>query len=270
MAVEGISNTSLGRIRVGGRDLATIARALGEWRHYQALLGMAAVYANPLRELRHYLLRSGAYPRILKVRTPLGSQPITLHSPDDLLTVNEIFCRHDYEASKGVRVVVDFGSNIGVSALYFLTRNPWSKVFLHEPVPSNNQRLTKNLEAFTGRYRLTETCVGTTDGEVEFGVEPTGRYGGIGISTGRTERFPVRDVNSLLRDVFEQPGVDRIDILKTDIEGFDVEVLRHIRREYLDRIDLIYAELPHGFPLPGFTYSQRGMIVCWKREDSKK
>ena len=252
-------------IRVGGRDFATIVKALGERRHYQALVGMASIYANPLRELRNYLFRGGSYPRALKLRTPLGPQSVLLDTPDDLLTVNEVFCRLDYEALSDIRVVVDFGSNIGLSALYFLTRNPYVRVFLHEPVPRNNQRLTENLQNFIGRYRLAETCVGTSDGEVEFGVEPTGRYGGIGIETGEKKRFPVRDVNALLAEVFAQPEIARIDILKTDIEGYDVPVLQSIRREFLDRIDCIYAELPFSFPLPGFTCTQRGMIVCWTR-----
>jgi FkbM family methyltransferase len=256
---------ALREARIGGRPLGTIVKALGEPRHYQALFGMGAIYAHPLRELRYYLLRGGSYPRQLAVRTPLGPRLVTLYSPDDLLTVNEIFCRRDYRASREVRVVVDFGSNIGISALYFLTRNPETRVFLHEPVPRNVARLRDNLSAFADRYHLVEACVGTEDGEVDFGVEPTGRYGGIGIVTGRTERFPARDVNGLLAEVFAQPGVDRIDILKTDIEGFDVQVLHHVRREYLDRIERIYAELPHGFPLPGFTCSQRGMIAQWSR-----
>lgn len=255
-------------LRVGGRDVATILRAIGEPRHYQALAGMFGVYAHPVRELTHYLLRSGKYPRQLALRTPLGKHAVALDTPDDLLTVNEIFCRRDYEAPRNIRTVVDFGSNIGLSALYFLTRNERVRAFLYEPVPRNTARLRHNLRAFGHRYSLTETCVGTSNGEVDFGVEPTGRYGGIGIDTGRTARFAVRDVNELLAEVFSQPGVDRIDILKTDIEGYDVPVLQHILPEFLKRIDCIYAELPHGFPLPGLTCSQRGMIARWSRSES--
>jgi FkbM family methyltransferase len=257
--------SSLGRIRIGGRELATISHALGERRHYEALAEMFSVYADPICELKNYLLRRGEYPRTLDLRTPIGLQVVTLDSPDDLLTVNEVFCRLDYQVLPNTRVVVDFGSNIGISALYFLTRNPEARVFLYEPVPRNVARLRSNLRTFTDRYQLLEVCVGTHDGEIAFGIEPTGRYGGIGIPTGHTAQFPVRDVNKILADVCAQPDVGRIDVLKTDIEGHDVPVLRHIRREFLERIDCIYAELPQGFALPGFTYQQRGMIVRWNR-----
>ncbi len=46
-------------------------------------------------------------------------------------------------APRDISVVVDFGSNIGISALYFLTRNQDIKVYLFEPVPQNILRLKK-------------------------------------------------------------------------------------------------------------------------------
>jgi len=54
-----------------------------------------------------------------------------------MLTVNEIFCREDYYCNGSVNVVVDLGSNIGLSALYFLSRNDKAKVYLFEPDPKN-------------------------------------------------------------------------------------------------------------------------------------
>jgi FkbM family methyltransferase len=231
---------------------------------------MCLTYAHPARELANYLSRGGQYPRTLSVRTPLGRQMVALDTPDDFLTVNEIFCRRDYETPADARVVVDFGSNIGISALYFLSRNPQVRVFCFEPVPRNTRRLRANLYSFADRYTLQEICIGISNGDVEFGLEPTGRYGGIGIATGQSARFPMRDVNDCLAEVLSQPGVERIDILKTDIEGHDVPVLQHIRSEFLVRIDRIYAELPRGFPLTGFHCTQRGMIARWTRETSKR
>jgi len=44
----------------------------------------------------------------------------------------EIFCRLDYLAKTDIKVVVDIGSNIGISALYFLSRNKQAKCYLFE------------------------------------------------------------------------------------------------------------------------------------------
>ncbi len=51
------------------------------------------------------------------------------------------------------RVVVDIGSNIGISALYFLTRNPACRCWLYEPVPRNVERLRANLRRLRGPLR---------------------------------------------------------------------------------------------------------------------
>jgi hypothetical protein len=110
-------------MRIGGRRLGTIAGALFQRRHYLALYRAFRVYADPLDALARYLLKRGGYPHRLTVRTPTGPYALTLYSHDDILTVNEIFCRQDYPAGPEDRIVVDFGSNIGISAAYFLTRS---------------------------------------------------------------------------------------------------------------------------------------------------
>ena len=74
----------------------------------------------------------------VSVNTPVGMYDMTLYSCHDILTVNEIFCRNDYPASQDLRVVVDIGSNIGISAAYFLTRNNQVRCYLFEPDPKNN------------------------------------------------------------------------------------------------------------------------------------
>ena len=196
---------------------------------------------------------------------PGKSELYTLYSHHDLLTVNEIFCREDYAADQGLRIVVDFGSNIGLSAFYFLTRNRNCRVFCYEPVPRNGERLLGQLSEFSDRFQFEAVCVGTHNGQVRFGVEETGRYGGIGVATGKEATFPCRDVNSILADVFAS-DVSEIDILKSDMEGIDEAVLKHVRPEYLARIRVIYAEMiGTGVSLPGFRQSQRGLISKWER-----
>ena len=71
-------------------------------------------------------------------------------------TVNEVFCRQDYGADASIRAVVDVGSNIGISALYFLTRSPDCRAWLYEPVPRNVERLRGNLAGYEDRYALRE------------------------------------------------------------------------------------------------------------------
>lgn len=222
------------------RSLATLAKAPLEPRHYVAFANCLRVAARPQELLSRYLSGHGAYPYRCRVRTPLGPHDLTLHSPDDAVTVMEVFCRLDYAVPGDLVVAVDVGANIGVSALYFLTRNPDVRCHVYEPVPQNIERLRRNLEGFGNRYVLHEEAVATATGDVEFGVEPTGRYGGIGLETGSTIQVHARDVNDVLEEVLAAEG--RIDVLKIDTEGLEVATVAAIRPRLLPRLPLIYFE----------------------------
>jgi FkbM family methyltransferase len=241
------------------RKVSSVLRAPLEPRHYLALANMLRLYPRPWREFARYLTGKGAYPYVCRVRTRTGTVAITLYSPDDILTVNEVFCRLDYRAPRDLRVAVDLGSNIGVSALYFLTRNDWVRCYLFEPNPANVDRLRRNLVPFEGRYTLHEHAVSDEDGTFDFGIESTGRYGGIGIETGERIRVKSRDVNAVLDEIVAEEEV--IDVLKVDTEGVEVRTVQAIRPDLLERIRLIYLESggPSGPLHPRlFEQSRRG------------
>ncbi len=251
---------------LGHRSPGRVARAILSPRHYVAFANSFRVYRRPVENLRRYVLGGGEYPYTCGLRTPIGTVPVTAHHPDDMRTVNEVFCRHDYAASADVRVVLDLGSNIGVSGLYFLTRNAVARCYLFEPDPRNLAKLRTNLAGYEERYVLSECAVSDADGYVDFGIEPTGRYGTIGTYHSETIRVLGRDINGVLEDVLEREA--RIDILKLDVEGTETRILRAIRAELLDRIALIYAEVPRGaLELPGFSQSRRGSVVRFARRD---
>ncbi|MBW0015934.1 MAG: FkbM family methyltransferase [Mycobacterium sp.] len=225
---------------VGGRDLTTIAKAVTERRHYTALRNMIGVYTAPVQMFGRYLSTRGNYPYTAQVRTPLGIVDFTLYSSDDVRTANEIFCRLDYKADAEDRVVVDFGSNIGISASYFLSRGPGIYAYLYEPLPSNVVRLRSNLTRFVDRYTLEQVAVGPKDGEVQFGWEETGRYGGVDADWENSITVTCRNSRRLLEDIVASHGV--IDILKVDIETLEEAVIADIPPALARKIRKIYVE----------------------------
>ena len=225
---------------LGNRQLGRICSAPFQRRHYRAVINMARVCEDFSGTLGRYLSENGEYPYDLGLRTPIGRVSVRLYSPHDLLTVNEIFCRVDYPADSGTRVVVDLGSNVGISALYFLTRNPRSRCYLYEPDVRNSERLKRTMGGFERRYTLTEKAVSHKAGIVEFGIEPTGRYGGIGAKTGQTVAVECLEINAVLREVLERE--EFIDILKVDTEGVELPTVEAIHPEFLARINRIYVE----------------------------
>jgi len=227
-------------VQLGGRDIGNIGKALGERRHYHAALNMVRLYKEPAQMFRRYLTARGDYPFACQVKTPSGWLDVQLFTPHDVLTVNEIFCREDYRAEPEDKIVVDFGSNIGISAAYFLSRGPNVQAYLFEPLPANIERLQTNLARFRDRYTLEQVAVGPADGEVEFGWEETGRYGGVGAATGRTITVKSRNSTTVLEEVIARHG--QIDVLKIDIEGLEDAVVtgipqslaRHIRKIFIE------------------------------------
>jgi FkbM family methyltransferase len=209
------------------RSPAVIAKALISGNHLTALANIFRLCDRPVTFLRRRLARGGGtYPDLFNVKTPIGRVGITVFTPDDIMTVNEIFFRGDYPADTKKHVYVDFGSNVGISALHWLSRNPENFAYCFEPLPQNVEKFQKNVTAFADRLELNPVAVGFEDGEVEFAWEPTGRYGGIGMKFASKLQVPCVDSNAQIRRILDKHG--RIGLLKIDIESLE--------RELTDRI----------------------------------
>jgi FkbM family methyltransferase len=228
----------------GDRLLSTVLQAVFQKQHYVALWNMYRKYPAFAENLERYLLGKGEYPYKIQVKTKTGIVSPTLYSHHDLLTVNEIFCRQDYYADDKLRVVVDLGSNIGISALYFMTRNDESRCYLFEPDPRNVEKLKLNLSGYEPRYVLRQEAVSDVGGSFQFGIESTGRYGGIGLETGEHIEVSCLPINKVLQEIVAKEGT--IDVLKIDTEGMELRIARAIEEEFLTRIKKIYLESDPG------------------------
>jgi FkbM family methyltransferase len=215
-------------------------RAILKPANYSGVLKTLRGCSSPMDFLRRYVLKSGKYPVKFHIQTPIGAVSPTAFLPDDILTINEIFFRADYGDDRDARTVVDFGSNIGISALYFLSRNRECRVYCFEPLAQNVERLKVNLIGFEDRYELQEMAVATDDGVVEFGWEATGRYGGIGRPGLPTISVPAVDSNRVLKEIIKVRG--EIDLLKIDIEELEYELTARIPSEIATRVRRIVVE----------------------------
>lgn len=225
---------------LGGRPVGLVLRSIVEPEHYVALARMVRCYPDYPQVARRYFFGGGEYPYRCRVRTPTGEiAPVVYHS-HDIMTVHEVFGREDYRCDSDLRVAVDIGSNIGISALYLLTRNRSSRCYLYEPVPRNAERLRSNLSGYEPRYELQEVAVATHNGPLEFTVEPTGRYGGIGVAGTDHIAVQCRHIVDVLDEILEREP--SIDLLKIDTEGAELETVQAITPRQLARIRTIVFE----------------------------
>ena len=253
-------------------SIKSFSAALFEKSFYLAFINIFIYFRSPLKILIRYVFEVGNYPEKFFVRTPLGLQSMTAFSHHDLITIIECFGKLDYKAPKSFSVVIDFGSNIGISALYFLTRNEGVKVYLFEPVPRNIERLKQNLKGFDERYELRECAVGIEDGCLDFACDDTGRYGGL-IKGGAVHFFQwdpkkimtvnVVSANKVLDEILSRHKC--ADILKIDVEGYENKILNSITSEVLSRIDRIYAEIEDSQEILGFFSESYGGLTRYYR-----
>jgi FkbM family methyltransferase len=231
------------------RTVGDIARSMLAAKSYKAAVNIFRSFPNPLEIVARYALEAGSYPRMVHLRTPVGPRPVALHSFHDVRSLVVCFAKEDYQIGHNVRCAVDFGSNIGMSGLYFLTRNPEATAYLFEPLPQNAKRLMENLKGLEQRYVLDQSAIGLEDGIGNFLFEPTGRYGGIeGMLDTREEierpyrlDVPIRCATRCLREILRKEG--SIDVLKVNIEGLESDVLRSLPPDVLRNVGVICAEI---------------------------
>jgi FkbM family methyltransferase len=176
-------------------------------------------------------------------------QELTLSQACDVVTLHEIFCREDYRCPSPPGVVVDLGSNVGISALYFLTRAQSTYCELYEPDPRNIPILLCNLKDFENRFTLHEVAVADRQGRLPFATEETGRYGSLvetrpksAIEENKSDviNVNVEHINVVLDRAIARHG--KVDLLKIDTEGCELGTVRAIDPTLLPHVRRIVIE----------------------------
>lgn len=146
--------------------------------------------------------------------------------------VSECLDRLAGHAHSGVPAVLwDIGSNIGAVAIPFLRRHPSARAVCFEPSPEVAGRLIGNLNlnpSVRSRADVVIAPLCEFDGPVGFfaSAEPLNSgMGGLGPSDGRT-RAPIRSIGVRGDMAVSLWGLPYPTVVKIDVEGFELEVLR--------------------------------------------
>jgi FkbM family methyltransferase len=170
----------------------------------------------------------------------LGTLSIFYKRPYELLhSYKEIFEKEIYcfASAKAAPLIIDCGSNIGLSILYFKQLFPKSCILAYEPDPSNFNLLRQNIERNNlTSVKLNEAAIWTIDGEISFEANQSEASHISETQSGK--RVKCVRLNNLLSQ-FEE-----VDFLKIDIEGAESQVIND-SKENLTRVKNLFLEY-HG------------------------
>jgi FkbM family methyltransferase len=134
-------------------------------------------------------------------------------------------------------VFVDVGANIGFWSLYFAHVFPRAKICAIEANPATFLVLRENIEINAFR-NIMPLHVGVSDnvGELPLYCNDTGNRGGDSFADYADNRNRcVMVAVKPLADILASAGIERVDVMKMDIEGFEERVLTRF-----------FAEAPRG------------------------
>ncbi len=134
---------------------------------------------------------------------------------------------YDIDLPEEPEVIFDLGSNVGVGTLFFKLRYPKARIFAYEPDPNNKDIFEKNMEPFKDSVIFSDSAVvGTPKEKVEFFVSGEPWSSSLFAGKDKTGKKVVCNAVTLDGEI-KKHGINRIDILKFDIEGAEEEVFAH-------------------------------------------
>ncbi len=178
------------------------------------------------------------------------------------------YLQHGIRVGKG-DLVIDAGANVGVAAAFFLTECQAGRVLSFEPVPAIYEMLVENLKNLPGASTY-EFGLSDSEGSVEFtyyegAAAMSSRYAmpvrdhetvksvllDMGLSDQQAETrlegdFDPQTVSCRLRtlsSVIAEEAIDRVDLLKIDVERAELDVLRGIEPGHWPAIWQVVAEV---------------------------
>jgi FkbM family methyltransferase len=154
--------------------------------------------------------------------------------------LREVFISEDYRIDDlpPPATIVDLGSNMGASLIYFRLKYPAARIVGVEADPLVFPTLERNVAPFTG-VEIANVAVAASTGEATFFHNEQSWASSLKPlwPTATEVRVRTRSLGELLDD-FELPSVD---LLKIDIEGAEWEVLSSFRQ--YDRIGAVVGEV---------------------------
>jgi FkbM family methyltransferase len=222
----------LGRFACAARRLASLAPTSAE----QARFVLAAVVLVARNTVGAGRLRR---PFVLAVREGTEVVRVRVSAYADLEVLREIFLDREYDLAGDISppVILDLGSNVGLSIAFFHARYPQAVILGFEPDPEAFHILLANTRDIRA-VRVLNIAVGGNDGRRRFFAARDNWVSSL-LDTDPSAQ-PIDVECRRLDTVVAEAGLDEIGLLKLDVEGAEVEILEGSSR--LDDVNAVVGE----------------------------
>lgn len=198
-----------------------------------------------------------------------GYRVVKIHFYENWVNINDVKSLDFHHIFKNITdrekilCCFDVGANIGQTAKKFLSYFPNSTIYCFEPILQTYQQLNKNVQEFS-RIKAYNLGMGSDKDNIEIFHRDNselnslvGRLNENAKLSGATSEFIKVDT---IDNFVKEEDISKIDILKSDTEGFDMEVLKGAKYCLENQlIDLLYIEV--GFNKSDFQHSYVIQII---------
>ncbi|KPJ77831.1 MAG: hypothetical protein AMJ54_06595 [Deltaproteobacteria bacterium SG8_13] len=205
------------------------------YNNYKAIQGFASFLCLLDRLLRRERVR----------RIQLGGTDIYIRTnTSDLIAALSCLHHKEYDAIRcsAPRVIIDAGAYIGASAVFFADKYPDARIVAVEPEESNFELLCKNTEKYSNIVAVKAAIWGAVETRA-IHRRTTGCWGFAITETPNTTESTGQQIDCItINSLMDKYGIEKIDLLKMDIEGGEKNVLENAS-EWIDAVDILTVEL---------------------------
>jgi FkbM family methyltransferase len=169
--------------------------------------------------------RRAAKPLSLQLSYQGGRFTFWVTNPSEVEVAKEMFVEEQYAIPEleAPRLIVDLGSNIGASIAFFRARFPDARIIGLEPDPSTFPRLQRFADQ-APRVEVHPWAIASESGRLSFHQQPDSWASSL--ASARDENLPTVEAISL-DDLRRRLQIERIDLLKLDVEGAEWQLFEH-------------------------------------------
>jgi FkbM family methyltransferase len=136
----------------------------------------------------------------------------------DIGIMHEVFINKEYLIKiKDPKNVVDIGSNVGVSVIFFKLLYPDSNIYAFEPDPATFEKLKRNISQFNKVF-LYNWAISNINSDIDYYVNTESSMSSSMYKRSSFQK-QIKVKSITISNLIKELNLSRIDLLKFDIEG---------------------------------------------------